>query len=62
MKRIKLGIIGVGNMGSGHARNVLEGKCPELVLISSVESTDSICKHGELKILITCDLCRQSKY
>jgi len=32
MKRIKLGIIGVGNMGSGHARNVLEGKCPELEL------------------------------
>ena len=31
-KRIRLGIIGVGNMGSGHAKNVLDGKCPELQL------------------------------
>lgn len=31
-KKIKLGIIGIGNMGSGHAKNVIEGKCPELEL------------------------------
>lgn len=31
-KKIKLGIIGIGNMGSGHARNILEGKCPDFTL------------------------------
>lgn len=31
-KKIRLGIIGVGNMGSGHARNVLGGKCPDFEL------------------------------
>ncbi|MDO4867103.1 MAG: Gfo/Idh/MocA family oxidoreductase [Clostridia bacterium] len=30
--RIRLGIIGIGNMGSGHAANVLAGKCPDLEL------------------------------
>ena len=32
MNRIRLGIIGIGNMGSGHIGNLLEGKCPELEL------------------------------
>ncbi len=27
---LKLGIIGVGNMGSGHLKNILEGQCPEI--------------------------------
>ena len=26
---IRLGIIGIGNMGSGHMKNILEGKCPD---------------------------------
>ena len=29
---IKLGIIGLGNMGSGHAGHFMEGKCPEFEL------------------------------
>ena len=32
MKKIRLGILGVGNMGSGHARNVLGGNCPDFEL------------------------------
>ena len=32
MNRIKLGIIGIGNMGSGHATNIKNGKCPEIEL------------------------------
>lgn len=31
-KKIRLGIIGIGNMGSAHSRNILEGKCPEIEL------------------------------
>ncbi len=30
MEKIKLGIIGVGNMGTGHLNNVLAGKCPSV--------------------------------
>ena len=29
---IRLGIIGIGNMGSGHARNILAGSCPDFEL------------------------------
>lgn len=32
--KIKLGIVGFGNMGSGHARNLTEGKIPEAELTS----------------------------
>ena len=40
MEKIKLGIIGIGNMGSGHANNIKAGKCPEteLVAISDANS------------------------
>lgn len=30
MEKIRLGIIGVGNMGSGHLQNVLDGRCPKV--------------------------------
>ena len=30
MKKVRLGIIGCGNMGSQHYSNVLNGKCPEV--------------------------------
>ncbi|MBQ0083599.1 MAG: Gfo/Idh/MocA family oxidoreductase [Clostridiales bacterium] len=31
-KKLRLGIIGIGNMGSGHVRNLEAGKCPEIEL------------------------------
>ena len=31
-KKIRLGIIGIGNMGSGHACNVVDGNCPDFEL------------------------------
>lgn len=34
MEQIKLGIIGVGNMGTSHANNILAGKCPEIKLVA----------------------------
>lgn len=39
MDKIRLGIIGVGNMGSGHLRNVTEGKCPK-VEVTAVADTN----------------------
>ena len=32
MKKIRLGIIGIGNMGSGHATRIKAGNCPDFVL------------------------------
>ena len=32
MKKVKLGIIGIGNMGTNHAKSVASGKCPDIQL------------------------------
>ena len=32
MEKIRLGIIGIGNMGSSHAKKVVQGRCPDFVL------------------------------
>ena len=37
-KRIRVGIIGAGNMGTGHARSIVEGKCPELQLTAVADA------------------------
>lgn len=34
---LKLGIIGAGNMGSGHARNIMAGKCPEITIAAMAD-------------------------
>ena len=33
-KKIKLGIIGFGNMGTGHTSNIMSGNCPEIDLVA----------------------------
>lgn len=33
-KKIRLGIIGIGNMGTGHAKNIIAGKCPDFALVA----------------------------
>ena len=38
MDTIKLGIIGIGNMGSGHASNIKSGKCPEIELAAIADT------------------------
>ena len=34
MSKVKLGIIGIGNMGSGHCKNLKEGKIPDIELVA----------------------------
>ena len=36
-RKIKLGIIGMGNMGTAHARNIRDGKCPDIELIAAAD-------------------------
>lgn len=38
MKKVKLGIIGMGNMGSQHYANVLGGKCPEIDVVAVADT------------------------
>ncbi len=37
-KKIKVGIIGIGNMGSGHARSFLKGLCPDFELVAAADN------------------------
>ena len=39
-EKIRLGILGIGNMGSAHALHVVEGKCPdfELAAVADVKA------------------------
>ena len=39
-KKIKLGIIGIGNMGSSHAKRVVEGKCPDFELVAIADTNE----------------------
>jgi len=32
MEQVRLGIIGIGNIGTAHVKNILDGKCPEIKL------------------------------
>lgn len=32
MKKINLGIVGIGNIGRDHIKRIVEGKCPEINL------------------------------
>lgn len=41
MKQVRLGIIGIGNMGTAHARNILEGKCPEIALAAVTDMSEA---------------------
>ncbi len=38
MDKIKLGIIGLGNMGSTHAKYIIMGKCPEIELVAFADT------------------------
>ena len=37
-KKVRLGIIGLGNMGSGHANNIRNGLCPEIELVAVADT------------------------
>lgn len=50
MEKIRLGIIGMGNMGSGHFRNVQEGKCPSVEVTALCDiNPEKLEKHKEVK-------------
>lgn len=38
MDKVRLGIIGIGGMGTNHARSILEGKVPQMELTAVADS------------------------
>ena len=38
MSKIRLGVIGIGNMGRSHCKNIKDGKCPEIELVAISDS------------------------
>ena len=41
MEQVRLGIIGVGNMGSGHTANIMAGKVPEVRITAAADHSQS---------------------
>ena len=41
MEQVRLGIIGVGNMGSGHTANIMAGKVPEIRITAAADLRES---------------------
>ena len=41
MDKVRLGLIGAGNIGSAHVQNWLEGKCPEMILSAVADRRES---------------------
>ncbi|MBQ9196974.1 MAG: Gfo/Idh/MocA family oxidoreductase [Clostridia bacterium] len=41
MDKVRLGVIGVGNMGTGHCRNILAGMCPEIEITAAADRRES---------------------
>ncbi|MDR0923435.1 MAG: Gfo/Idh/MocA family oxidoreductase [Hungatella sp.] len=69
MDKVRLGIIGIGNMGSGHLKNILEGKVPEMEVTAVADRQEgrrtwakehlpeSVAVFEEGKDLITAGVC-----
>lgn len=49
MDKIKLGIIGFGNMGTGHTANIMGGNCPEVQLVAICDKNPDRCEFGKNK-------------
>ncbi len=50
MEKVRLGIIGVGNMGSGHIANVLAGRCPEIEITAVADINPERLDYAESRL------------
>ncbi len=41
MDKVRLGIIGIGNMGTNHSKSLIEGKVPELELAAIADRQEN---------------------
>ncbi len=49
-KKVRLGIIGIGGMGSGHFNNIMDGACPEIEITAVADVRESRRKWVENRI------------
>ncbi len=47
---VRLGIVGVGNMGSGHIANILAGRCPEIEVAAVADINPARLEYAQSKI------------
>jgi len=47
---VRLGIVGVGNMGSGHIANILAGRCPEIEVAAVADINPARLEYAKSKI------------
>ncbi|MCL2478017.1 MAG: Gfo/Idh/MocA family oxidoreductase [Treponema sp.] len=47
MNKVRMGVIGMGNMGSGHIKSLIEGKVPDMELTAVADRIESRRKWGE---------------
>ena len=38
MNKVKLGIIGIGNMGTNHVKSIMDGQCPQIELVAVADT------------------------
>ena len=50
MEYVRLGIIGVGNMGSGHIANILAGRCPEIKVTAVADINPARLEYAKSKL------------
>lgn len=50
METIKLGIIGIGNMGKGHLQNVIDGKCPSVEVAAVCDIDEKQLEYAKEKL------------
>ena len=50
MEKVKLGIIGIGNMGTGHALNLIKGEVPEIELTAVADLKEARRKWAEKEL------------
>ena len=49
MSKIKLRIIGFGNMGTGHTSTIMGGNCPDVQLVAICDKNPDRCEFGKSK-------------
>ena len=50
MEKIKLGIVGIGNMGKGHLQNVIDGKCPSVEVAAVCDIDEKQLEYAKEKL------------
>lgn len=46
MDKVRLGIIGMGNMGCGHLRSIIDGECPRITVTAVADTDPEKCKRA----------------